>query len=92
MGEATVRKRVVVHGRVQGVWFRESCRQEAEAVGLSGFVSNEPDGTVAAAFEGDPGGVQRLVEWCHSGPPSARVSGVEVGDETPTGESGFRVR
>ncbi len=92
MSESTIRLYVVVHGRVQGVWFRESCREQAEAAGVAGFVSNEPDGTVAAAFEGAPDGVRRLVEWCRTGPRSAKVSGVEVGDEEPTGEVGFSVR
>ena len=87
-----IRRRVVVRGRVQGVFFRESCRQQAESVGVSGFVSNEPDGTVAAAFEGDPDGVRRMVDWCRTGPRSARVTGVEVGEEAPTGASGFSVR
>ena len=92
MTEDAIRLGVVVHGRVQGVFFRDSCRQEAQAAGVSGFVSNEPDGTVAAAFEGDPDAVRRMVDWCRTGPPSARVSGVEVGEETPTGATSFSVR
>ena len=92
MNRTVVRRRVVVHGRVQGVFFRDTCRREAEAVGVAGFVSNEPDGTVAAAFEGDVEAVRRMVAWCSSGPPSAHVSGVEVGDEPPTGQTGFSVR
>jgi len=91
MAEDLIRRRVVVHGRVQGVWFRESCRQQAESAHVAGWVSNEPDGTVAAAFEGTPDGVRRLVEWCRTGPSSARVSGIEVGEEAPTGERGFSV-
>lgn len=92
MDESVIRRRVVVHGRVQGVFFRDSCRQEAEAAGVAGWVRNEPDGTVAAAFEGAPDGVRRMVDWCRSGPAYARVSGIDVHAEPPTGESAFRVR
>lgn len=88
----SIRQRVVVRGRVQGVFFRDSCRREAQAAGVVGFVRNEPDGTVLAVFEGDPSGVRRLVDWCRIGPPSARVYGVEVTDEQPTGASRFSVR
>ena len=87
-----IRQRVVVRGRVQGVFFRDTCRREAAAAGVSGFVRNEPDGTVLAVFEGAPDGVRRMVDWCRTGPPSAQVSGVDVTDEAPTGETGFRVR
>jgi acylphosphatase len=87
-----IRQRVIVRGLVQGVFFRDTCRREAAAVGVSGFVRNEPDGTVLAAFEGDPDGVRRMVDWCRTGPPSAQVSSVDVTDEAPTGETGFRVR
>ena len=87
-----IRRRVIVRGRVQGVFFRDTCRREAAAAGVSGFVRNEPDGTVLAVFEGDADGVRRMVDWCRTGPPSAQVSGVDVTDEAPTGETGFRVR
>ena len=86
-----IRRRVVVRGDVQGVFFRDSCRREAQSAGVSGFVSNEPDGTVLAVFEGEPDGVRRMVEWCRKGPPTARVEGVEVVEEEPTRESGFWV-
>ena len=92
MDDSVIRRRVVVRGRVQGVFFRDSCRQQAEAVGVGGWVRNEPDGTVAAVFEGSPDGVHRMVDWCRSGPAYARVSGIEVHDESPTGETRFRVR
>jgi acylphosphatase len=81
-----------VAGRVQGVWFRESCRQEAEAIGASGWVRNRSDGTVEAVFEGSPGVVERLVRWCRDGPPRARVDRVDVTVEEPAGEQGFAVR
>jgi acylphosphatase len=81
-----------VHGRVQGVFFRDSCRQEAEAAGVRGWVRNEPDGSVSAQFEGAPGAVDRLVEWCHSGPPSARVRRIDVNDVGISGVATFEVR
>lgn len=88
----TVRRRVVVSGRVQGVFFRDSCREEAASAGLSGWVRNLDDGRVEATFEGDEGEVDRLVEWCRSGPGAADVGSVSVGDEEPTGARGFEVR
>jgi acylphosphatase len=87
-----IRRRVLVEGRVQGVWFRETCRRAAEAAGLSGWVANRGDGRVEAVFEGEPAAVERMVEWCRQGPPRAVVTGVEVRDEPPEGASGFRVR
>ncbi len=87
-----IRRRVVVRGRVQGVFFRASCAQEAAARRVAGWVSNEPDGSVAAAFEGQPDDVAAMVEWCRVGPPFAVVEGVEVTDEEPRGEQRFDVR
>ncbi|MET0421794.1 MAG: acylphosphatase [Acidimicrobiia bacterium] len=87
-----MRARVFVRGRVQGVWFRESCREQAVALGLGGWVRNLSDARVEAVFEGPEAAVERLVAWCHEGPSSARVDGVEVQRETPTGEPGFHVR
>ena len=86
-----VRRRVVVRGEVQGVFFRDSTRSAAERRGVAGWVANRDDGTVEAAFEGEPGAVDALVEFCRSGPPRARVADVEVSEEEPRGESGFRV-
>jgi acylphosphatase len=83
---------VLVSGEVQGVFFRASCRREADAAGVAGWARNRPDGRVEAVFEGDPAAVDRLVAWCRSGPPRAYVEHVEVFDEEPAGESGFRVR
>jgi acylphosphatase len=88
----SVRKRVLVSGRVQGVWFRESCREEADAHRVAGWVRNRPDGKVEAVFEGEPDAVDALVGWCSIGPIRARVVRVEVIDELPVGESGFTVR
>lgn len=87
-----VRYRVTVAGRVQGVWYRDSCRREAQALGLAGWVRNLPDGTVEAAVEGPGPAVDKLVAWLRQGPPRAVVTGVDVTEETPTGEAAFRVR
>lgn len=88
----TVRRRLLVSGRVQGVWFRQSCAGEATALGLSGWVRNLPDGRVEAVFEGAEDAVSRMARWCHSGPRLAEVTRVEVFEEEPAGEPGFRVR
>lgn len=89
---ATRRARVVISGRVQGVWFRESCREEAGANGVAGWVRNRSDGCVEAVLEGPPEAVDRVVAWCRSGPRRARVDDVEVREEPAVGEVGFRVR
>ena len=89
-GRPMVRRHVVVHGRVQGVFFRASCEQEAGRLGLAGWVTNRPDGTVEAVFEGEPAAVDQMVAWCRGGPPRASVTEVVVTDEEPQGESGFR--
>lgn len=85
------RRRVVVHGRVQGVWFRDSMRREAERLGVSGWVRNRADGSVEAALEGADDAVERLVAWCDHGPSGARVLRVEVQDEPPEGLADFRI-
>jgi acylphosphatase len=86
-----VRRRVVVTGRVQGVWFRESCRREAESVGVAGWVRNRAGGAVEAVFEGESAAVLAMVAWCRTGPPLAEVDDVDVIDEPPDGAAGFRV-
>jgi acylphosphatase len=86
-----IRRRVVVHGLVQGVFFRDTCRREARMAGVGGWVRNNADGTVEAVFEGPDHAVRRMVDWCREGPAYARVEKVDVHDEQPTGESGFRV-
>lgn len=88
----TVHRRVVVRGRVQGVFFRDSCRAEAQRLRVAGWVTNRPDGAVEAIFEGEPAAVEAMVEWMRHGPPQAQVSSVEVTEADPTGETGFRVR
>jgi acylphosphatase len=88
----TVRRRVVVRGDVQGVFFRDSTRDEAEARGLSGSVTNRDDGAVEAVFEGPQDAVEALVAFCREGPSRASVEDVEVIEEEPEGSSGgFRV-
>jgi acylphosphatase len=86
-----IRTRVVVHGHVQGVYFRESVRRKARAESVSGWVRNNRDGTVEAVFEGRPEAVQRLVEFVREGPRGARVDRVEVFAEEPEGVAGFAV-
>jgi acylphosphatase len=86
------RVRVVVSGRVQGVWFRESCREQAVALGVAGWVRNRADGTVEGVFEGPAAAVERLVTWCRTGPPRARVDGVTTAPEQPVDAVGFQVR
>jgi len=72
--------RLRIHGRVQGVWFRESMRVEAERLNVAGWVRNTPDGAVEAVIQGPPGAVEALIEWARSGPPLARVDGVEISE------------
>jgi acylphosphatase len=87
-----VRKRVVVHGRVQGVFFRDSVRRQATSRGVAGWVTNRSDGAVEAVFEGEPDAVESLVRFMREGPRGADVSDVEVTDEEPEGLSGFEIR
>ena len=88
----TARYRVVVHGFVQGVWFRDSCRRVATDEGVAGWVRNRPDGTVEAVFEGPLDAVARCVSWCRMGPPRAEVTGIDVAEEPAEGIAGFSVR
>ena len=87
-----VRRKVVIHGRVQGVGFRWAVARAAETRGVAGWAQNRADGTVEAAFEGEADAVERMVAWCRKGPSRAFVERVEVVDEEPVGDSGFQVR
>ena len=87
-----VRRRIVVQGRVQGVWFRESARRKAEQLDVAGWVRNRPDGAVEAELEGATEDVEVLVSWFRRGPPDARVDRVEVEELAPIGERGFSTR
>jgi acylphosphatase len=89
---STTARRVRVHGRVQGVFFRDSCRAEAEAHGVTGWVTNEPDGSVSVHLEGDPESVAAVVDWCHEGPRHAQVERVDESEAAPEGLAGFEVR
>jgi len=88
--QRVIRKRVLVTGRVQGVGFRASCAQRARAAGVGGTVHNLDDGRVEAVFEGPAASVDALVAWCEQGPRFAHVDRIEVTDEDPLGETGFR--
>ncbi|HEY3211491.1 MAG TPA: acylphosphatase [Actinomycetota bacterium] len=85
------RVRVLVSGQVQGVFFRAECASRARDLGLGGFVRNLADGRVEAVYEGGPGDVDSMVEWCYTGPRWAHVEDVEVIDEEPRGETEFRI-
>jgi acylphosphatase len=87
-----VRRHLWVRGRVQGVWYRGSCTEQARALGISGWARNLPDGRVEIVAEGGPEAVDKLVEWCRHGPPAARVTAVEVRAEEPEGLDAFTVR
>jgi acylphosphatase len=87
-----IRRRVVAHGFVQGVFFRDTVRRRALLTGVSGWARNNRDGTVEAVFEGDPEDVEALVALCHQGPRGARVDRVDVFEEEPEGVIGFSIR
>jgi acylphosphatase len=87
-----VAKRVVVHGDVQGVFFRDSTEKEAQKHGVSGWVTNRDDGAVEALFEGDASSVDAMVDFAKSGPSQASVQDVEVSDAEPEGGSSFEVK
>ena len=92
MHDDTVRRRVRVEGRVQGVFFRDSARERAAAHGVSGWIANRRDGAVEAVLEGSPEAVERMLRFLETGPRQARVDHVEVEEEPPEGLSGFEVR
>ena len=86
------RARVVIRGRVQGVFFRVETRERARSLGLAGWVRNNPDGTVEAVFEGDRDHVDSMLVWCRRGPAAADVEDVEVEWTEPRNEHGFATR
>lgn len=90
---AQVRRRIVVHGQVQGVFFRDGSQRVAERRGLTGWVRNRDDGTVEVAVQGDVDAVDAFVSWAERGPSAAEVNAVDVDDEAPVeGEATFEVR
>ena len=86
-----IRRRVIVHGLVQGVFFRDTVRRRAQSWGVAGRIRNNWDGTVEAVFEGESDAVERLVEFCRKGPSGACVDRVEVSGEEPEGLRGFEI-
>jgi len=86
-----IRRRVIVYGFVQGVFFRESVRRHAVSNGIAGWVRNDRDGSVEAVFEGDPDAIERLVAFCRRGPRGAHVDRLDVVEESPEGLAGFAV-
>ncbi|MFL5824118.1 MAG: acylphosphatase [Solirubrobacteraceae bacterium] len=92
MGDELIRCRAVVHGRVQGVFFRDSARERARAHGVSGWACNRSDGAVEAVLEGPREAVDRVLRFLETGPPRAAVERVEVNEEKPEGLSGFEIR
>jgi len=91
MGAMAVRVRMTITGRVQGVFFRDSCQQTARRLGVNGWVRNRADGSVEVAAEGDDGAVGALAAWCREGPPRADVVDMRITYEEPEGLDGFRV-
>jgi acylphosphatase len=87
-----IRRRLVIHGWVQGVFFRDTLRRRAQSAGIAGWVRNNWDGTVEAVFEGEAGAVERLIDFCREGPRGARVDRVELASEDPEGVGGFEIR
>ena len=88
-----IRRRIIVRGRVQGVFFRASPEEEARLLGVSGWVRNLADGSVEAAFEGPDEAVEKIIAWCRKGPPHAKVERLEVFEEIPRRDpTPFRVR
>jgi len=83
---------VIVTGRVQGVWFRDGCREQARAEGISGFARNRGDGSVEVELEGPEPAVERVIAWCRVGPGHARVDAVGIERVAPVGATGFRIR
>lgn len=86
-----IRRRAVIHGFVQGVFFRDSTRRLAERHGVAGWARNNRDGTVEAVFEGELEAVERLLTYVQEGPRGAEVSRVETFEEEPEGLSGFQL-
>ena len=87
-----MRRRVIVHGFVQGVFFRDTVRRRAVSAGIDGWVRNNRDGTVEAVFEGAADAVDSLVSFCHEGPRGAHVERVDIVDEEPEGLRSFQIR
>jgi acylphosphatase len=84
---------VIISGRVQGVWFRANTKQKAEQLGITGWVRNTSGGNVEAIFEGEENLIQEMLEWCHHGPPFAKVKNVKIKNQEPiNGFDSFSIR
>jgi len=92
MAEQIVRRHLMVHGRVQGVWFRRATQRTARALGVAGWVRNCADGSVEVVLEGEPERVTAAVAFCHEGPSGARVDHVDASAEAPEGLTRFELR
>ena len=92
MGDATIRRRLIVNGKVQGVFYRYSTREAAQNEGVGGWAANRDDGAVEVVLEGLPDAVESVIGFCRMGPMSADVSSVDVTDEEPEGLSEFETR
>jgi acylphosphatase len=92
MSPETIRRRLVVHGKVQGVFYRDSTRDAARNEGVAGWAANRSDGTVEVVLEGPAEAVESVVGYCRRGPSSAEVHAVDEHEETPEGLSGFQIR
>ena len=90
--DGRIRRRALVHGRVQGVFFRDSTREQARASGVAGWVTNRSDGAVEAVLEGPAEAVEHVLRFLKTGPPRARVDRIDVSEEEPEGISAFHVR
>ncbi len=92
MSARPIRRRLVITGKVQGVFFRDSVREAADNEGLAGWATNRDDGAVEVVLEGAPESVESVVGFCRIGPGSADVDHVEEHDAPPEGLSGFQIR
>jgi acylphosphatase len=92
MGDPRTRLRLSIHGRVQGVWFRDSVRRTATEHGVSGWAENLPDGSVEAVLEGEPAAVAAVAAFCRQGPSHARVDRVDEREQPAQGLTGFEIR
>jgi acylphosphatase len=84
--------KIIVSGKVQGVFFRDTAKRQALKLGITGFARNEPDGTVYIEAEGEDQPISEYIKWCHEGSRQATVENVTVSEHVPVGHKGFRIR
>lgn len=89
--EAGIARHLIIHGLVQGVWYRDSMRREAQTLGVVGWVRNAADGSVEAWVEGDQAAVEAIIAWARKGPPRAQVSAVDIAPAAPAEYRGFAI-